>query len=378
MKAKSLKSLWCNCLGFTLVEMMIALVISGILLTGIAVIVTASHKYIRDGRSKVNLQQDMSLIGDILAARVHESVQGKQQLYTDYADYLASGPLQTSGSCLKLYSATGDSVLIYQDNSDLKVVENTSVHTVISGALQSLVFVDSNTAIQTRASLLTGNWTVADTLTHAFRNFANLAWPYGVFASNNILFDSGSGTINGNMHANTSIGSPLSGYTVTGRMTESTPVVSAPTVDWDFFKNIAVSSGQYVVGNKSFNSTGSPFSGVWYLTGIAKIFANVVINGTIVAENDIAIRGDNITIDPEKNYPAALVMDEIRTNNSTLRNNITFSGFVYCGNFWNGRGSNWSVSGALVANNEVHLRVTNTSIFFNPNRLYNLYGITFN
>ena len=79
--------------GLTLVELMISLVMSGIVMTGLFVIVSGSHTHVIKLRKKINLQQDVSLIGLVLGTNIRQGVYGKQEIYASYADYTGKRPV---------------------------------------------------------------------------------------------------------------------------------------------------------------------------------------------------------------------------------------------------------------------------------------------
>ena len=76
-------------------ELVIAMVMSGIVMVGLFVGVSGSHTFIIKGRKKIRLQQDFSLIRHVLATNFRQGNYGQQEIYADYADYLASQPTQT-------------------------------------------------------------------------------------------------------------------------------------------------------------------------------------------------------------------------------------------------------------------------------------------
>jgi prepilin-type N-terminal cleavage/methylation domain-containing protein len=161
--------------GFTLVELVMGLVMSSIVMTGIYVIVSGSHEYIIKGRTRVNLQRDFSLIRHALATNIRQGIYQQLEIYADYDDYLAAEPTQSSGSCLKLFFPSGDSVLLYKDNSDFKVEQTGGTTTnLVQGVLDMLVFSDESNSIQTALSLTKSSRTIVDTLRHAFRNFTDV------------------------------------------------------------------------------------------------------------------------------------------------------------------------------------------------------------
>jgi Tfp pilus assembly protein PilX len=111
-------------------------------------------------------------------------------------------------------------------------------------------------------------------------------WAYALYTdTKDLRLDEGTGTVIGDVHSNTDVVSDA-GYTVNGSITTS-PYVAPPTIDWNFFKAEAQSVGQYSTSTLVFNTAGSPYTGVWYTTSKANIVANVVINGTVVAEGKI-------------------------------------------------------------------------------------------
>jgi len=125
------------------------------------------------------------------------------------------------------------------------------------------------------------------------------------------------------------------------------------------YYNDANDLGQRVAGNKTFNSSGSPYTGIWYMGGWVRIESNVTINGSIIAEGAIDFRNsgnnnaENVIInpkayDPTQNYPALVsgssitgtVESGVGLKDSTISgliladNNITFdslSGTTFTG-----------------------------------------------
>lgn len=157
--------------GFTLTEMMIALVIGGILLSSISVIVSGAYDYYFAGRNKIQLQQDFSLLEQVLGRKIRASSPGQQKIYTSYTAYQGNQPPASSGSCLRLGFSNGDSLFFYQDSLDFKVIdENGVTQNFIRGVVQNLQFTDQSTYIQTKYALAKDNLTLADTINHAFRN----------------------------------------------------------------------------------------------------------------------------------------------------------------------------------------------------------------
>lgn len=205
------------------------------------------------------------------------------------------------------------------------------------------------------------------------------SWPYAMFTEKKVKFNEEniSGTITGDIHANETV-TIGNGISINGTITEAPPTVNAPTVDWNFFKNQAIAAGQYVTTDKTFDSSGSPYSGVWYVKKKAKIKSNAIINGTVVAEEDCKIEGDNITITASPlNYPAILSKENIKIDKD---NSITITGFIYSDkDFKIDHESNVTIIGALTASKDIKCdKEVNINITYNSNYASNMTGITFN
>ena len=192
-------------------------------------------------------------------------------------------------------------------------------------------------------------------------NFALFA-DFDVFAYDDVIFSSGSGTITGDIYANGNV--DIGGdHTFNGTISQGSPPVEPPTIDWNFFKDEALAVGQYVTDDKTFTSSGSPYTGVWYVENTAYIEDNVVINGTLVVENDLKFQGDYITLTATpSDYPALLAGDSV-----TEGDNIHITGFIYCGNDWDMNGDNLTVIGQIIARNSIKGSGSNKVIIYDSN-----------
>lgn len=348
--------------GFTLVELMMAIVTSAIVLVGIFIMVSGSYEYVSKGRKTSTLQQDFTLIDQVLANRIQEGYDGKQKIYPSYADYLASQPDGSAGSCLKLYFPSGDSCLIFKENNSFKIQNsNLSVTNLVHDVVDSLYFLKQSRSIKTAVFLSQDNKTMSANLIHTLRNKVASAssgapdttqWPYVLYTSTeNIDLKSGSGTITGDIHSNDKVEVDYGKYTINGTITQSPPFVYPPSVNWAFFQDKALEAGQYVTDDKIFDAAGSPYTGVWYTTHKAKIKGNAVINGTIVAEEEVSFEEDNATVTATPvNYPAIVAGKKIFAD----KLNIQINGFVYTVAHFHNKGDNLIVNGAIVAVEKVH------------------------
>ena len=157
--------------GFTLVELAMTLVVSGIVISAISIIASGSHKYVIEGRKRNQLQQDFSLIDVILANNIQRSIAAQKEIFTTYADYLSSNPPQSSGSCLKLYFPSGDSSLFYLENTDFKTQNaDLAVTNLVPDVVSNLLFTEATNSVQTTITLTQDGKTIDSFLTHSFRN----------------------------------------------------------------------------------------------------------------------------------------------------------------------------------------------------------------
>lgn len=365
--------------GFTLVEMTIAMIMSGIVLAGIFIIVSGSHSYMLKERDKINLQQDFSLIDEVLARNIREGYYGQQKIYASYADYTASASAQATGTCLKLYFPSGDSIVIYKENSDFKVQKaDLSITNLVPDVVDSILFTVGTKSIATYLKLANSGKTIAGDILHVFRNDSTSSadWLYAIFTDTNELrLDEGSGTITGDIHSNDEVEID-GGYTINGTVTTS-PYVAPPTITWSFFQTEATNAGQYSTSNLSFTSAGSPYTGVWYTTGKADIYANAVINGTIVAESFIHFNGDNITLTATPvNYPVLVAGDQIEGPGGN-HDNVQITGLVYSDTHFDKDFDNSTVTGAIIALGKFHHSNSNFVVTYDATYLTNLQGISF-
>ena len=158
--------------GFNLVEMIMVVIMSGIVMVGLFIVVSGPHTYILKGREKTNLQQDFSLIDQVLANNIREGSYGKQEIYNSYADYIASQPAQSSGSCLKLYFPSGAFRIFYKESTDFKIMEQDSSYTtLVPGILSNLVFTQATRSMQIALTLKTESGdSLNSNLVHTIRN----------------------------------------------------------------------------------------------------------------------------------------------------------------------------------------------------------------
>ena len=186
-------------------------------------------------------------------------------------------------------------------------------------------------------------------------------------------FQNSTGAINGNVSCNVQIKN-YSGMAINGTITQGFPMIR-PTLDFNYYKNLAIAAGQYDNNAKTFaNGT---YSGVWYVGGQVTIGDNAIINGTIIGDNNInfAKAATNVQINPSPltNYPALAAKqgistsasgtggDKIGLQNSTINGlvlaqaNITFDWIV-----------NSTINGTILAGNNITMS-NGTGITLNYN-----------
>ena len=206
-------------------------------------------------------------------------------------------------------------------------------------------------------------------------------WPHAFFSGDNLELGivngsslGGSATITGSACYYDDIFSIPGVYSITGSVTELSSNFDMPQVNWGFFKNEAQAAGQFVDGTKVFDASGSPYSGVWYVTGEALIYENVVINGTIVSEYDCELLGDNITVTAvPANYPALIASRKLKV----YEDNIHINGLIYSEYYVKFRGDNDVLNGAVISHNDIECSGNNLQINHDPAYTTNLQGISF-
>ncbi len=200
-----------------------------------------------------------------------------------------------------------------------------------------------------------------------------VSWTNVAYAGNDIDFINGKGNITGNMHANdeAKIGSK---YSVSGSVTEAPPKIDLPVIDWNFYMNEALTAGQYVDGDKVFEKSGSPYTGVWYITKKLSIKDNnVEVYGTIVAMEEIEINKNNVKIyATPSNYPAILCGDDLKIE----MNNTVVEGLVYSDNNITMDKNNGVFRGAMIAKNTIKNEGNNLTIILDPSYLGSLSGMS--
>ena len=120
-------------------------------------------------------------------------------------------------------------------------------------------------------------------------------WPYALYSDVDTLqFIAGGGTVTGDIHSNTAISN--AGVTVTGVSTQALPNATFPTVDWNYYQQLAKSQGRYYTVSLAGYGSAAPDSGLWYTTGNFYLYDNFTLYGTLIAEKSIYLIGDNISI----------------------------------------------------------------------------------
>ncbi len=200
-----------------------------------------------------------------------------------------------------------------------------------------------------------------------------------------------SGTIVGNVSCFISVlPDPLpAGLTITGTVTDQNDgqVKVNPTItlgEGTTYYNLADDLGQRVAGNKTFDSSGSPYTGIWYVGGWARIESNVTINGSIIVEGNITFENsaDNVVIsptayDPTQNYPALVSGSNINStgvgNPKIGLQNSTINGLVLAGRniTFDYLQSTTTFTGTILAGNNIEMQygeinVTYSEDIFTP------------
>lgn len=152
-----------------------------------------------------------------------------------------------------------------------------------------------------------------------------------LYSSHDISFQGSSGTVTGNLSASDNV-QQESGMTINGTIYERTDSnTTALMAELTYYGDIADTS---VSGNSTFNSAGSPYSGIYYIDGDALVQDNVTINGSLIATGAINLRNTStFVVDPTYPYPALAAGTNINASgmeDSTLGDS-TKGGLIYAG-----------------------------------------------
>lgn len=157
--------------GFTLVELMMAVVTGSIVLIGIAVMVAGSYEYLSEGRTRTNLQQDYSFVELLLANNVKPCRIDDVTIYSTFSDFLSGQSPQSTGTCMKAILPSADWNVFYKDGSAFKIMRSDSTkETVITKGISDLQFTKQTNAIEVYVNIAVGGWSADGTLVFATRN----------------------------------------------------------------------------------------------------------------------------------------------------------------------------------------------------------------
>ena len=150
-------------------------------------------------------------------------------------------------------------------------------------------------------------------------------------------FEGSDGTINSDISCHVAVANEED-MTINGSIYESLAKLN-PTVDFPTYEALADAAGQSYTTALTFDSAGSPYSGVYYTTRSVTIESNVTVNGSIFAEGALnfenSANGITITSDPSTNYPALATQSSISSSDigspaeRTGLYDSTISGMVY-------------------------------------------------
>lgn len=127
-----------------------------------------------------------------------------------------------------------------------------------------------------------------------------------------------------------------------------------PSVDdYDYWKNMAVEQGQYVVGDKTFEDGGS-YEGVWYVTGNATIGNVNFIHGTVISEGNVfAVMTATTEITAPSGMPAIVTQQSFHGGASF---GLTINGLLYAEKLVNiNLAILPAVNGAIIAGNNINM-----------------------
>ncbi len=157
--------------GVTLVELMVTIFIGAVILLAASTVVVQANIWLKKGQSRLALQRDFSLITRVLAENIRDSEYGQQKIYTSLSAYANGSLSQSEGACLQLFFPSGDSLLLYLEDNSFVLLAGADTTKLVQDNVQTVLFTDQGRYVQTAVILKKDNWTLADTLYDAFRNY---------------------------------------------------------------------------------------------------------------------------------------------------------------------------------------------------------------
>lgn len=177
-----------------------------------------------------------------------------------------------------------------------------------------------------------------------------------VYSKSNLL---GDGDINGDAFARGAItATDVEGQKYTGVEGANVPVDFPALVIDDFHPQYYIGSDAYYcwpIGVSDLNNiplgpySGNP-AGVYYRNGSLTLHNNVVINGTLVVEDDLIIQGRGNSITATKNFPAVIVGHNLEMNDDAQLAITGLAQIDYDVKHYGGNGTSLTVLGALFIN----------------------------
>ena len=126
--------------GFTLIELMNAIVISSIIAIGAGIILVSSYRFCEKANQKALLQREMNFAFELMGKRIRESDLSRYVIYKQYG-----GIFGWTGSCLYVEYANNDGYYIYKQNNNLMIKKNLEqAEIVLANIVSDLTFSSSS------------------------------------------------------------------------------------------------------------------------------------------------------------------------------------------------------------------------------------------
>lgn len=173
----------------------------------------------------------------------------------------------------------------------------------------------------------------------------------GYIRINANLSNTTNGVINGDFKVDQNV-SGEGAWTINGALIQNSSL-TIPTVDFAGYKGIA---NNVVNGNFTFQA-GHTYTGTYYVTGVATIEDSVTINGGLVSEGTVNMRGaDGVKLNPSDGMPAIITQGNIDMANSA-NSKVTGKGVVYAQQGLNlQQASNVTISGTLIIDQNLNIK----------------------
>ncbi|UCG35817.1 MAG: pilus assembly PilX N-terminal domain-containing protein [Candidatus Omnitrophota bacterium] len=187
------------------------------------------------------------------------------------------------------------------------------------------------------------------------------AFKYATYSDTNVNL-SGKGEINGDTAADQHVHGEQ-GWKMNGDVEEGADI-DFPYMDFPSYAKDA----DYIVDGSFTFEEGKTYEGIYYITQNAFVENGVTIEGSVIAEQNIEVKGKDINLSAQGGYPALAAQLNININCKEQEETISIEGLVYTEqNFILVSKGTTDITGSVIAKQNVNITSKgNTTITYDP------------